>query len=413
MVTRVVIAMVLVLAWCGVAAAHPAVPTVAMVKIEMGGHVRVIIVHDALAYALNDTSTRIGDAEMYALLNGPRRDIAEALIDGRERMEAGFELSADKARVACTLIRWPDMEAVDHWKAANPGLGLPVKLEFEFGAALPASARSVSMRFPVVLDTVLLVVDRPGVEPVAIPLSPGEVSPGIDVGMALRRDATGAAKSEIAGAAGEGSGDAGGSQAAEPSSSAGSDPLGFWATAFRYVVLGYEHVVPEGADHALFVLGLFLLSPRVKSVVWQITAFTVAHSLTLTLAALHLVSVPASVVEPTIALTIAFIAVENLFVKKVRPWRVGVAFLFGLVHGLGFASALSEVGLPTGQLVAGLVAFNVGVEGGHLTVLLAALLVLGWCRDKRWYRGWVAVPISLVIAGLALYWAVERIWGGG
>src|SRR6185295_17576059 len=117
----------------------------------------------------------------------------------------------------------------------------------------------------------------------------------------------------------------------------------------------------------------------------------------LTLATLHLVTIPGSIVEPTIALTIAFIGIENLFARKVHGWRPAVAFIFGLVHGLGFASGLMEIGLPTGQLAAGLVAFNVGVEGGHLTVLAAAFLVLGWWRNKPWYRKRVAIPISSLI----------------
>src|SRR6185295_8754589 len=141
---------------------------------------------------------------------------------------------------------------------------------------------------------------------------------------------------------------------------------------WRYVILGFTHIIPQGADHALFVLGLFLLTPRVKALLWQITAFTIAHSLTLTLATFHLLKLPSIVIEPTIAASIAFIAVENLATTKVHAWRPVVAFVFGLVHGMGFASALSEVGLPTGQLVAALVAFNVGVECGHVTVLAAA-----------------------------------------
>jgi uncharacterized membrane protein len=171
--------------------------------------------------------------------------------------------------------------------------------------------------------------------------------------------------------------------------------------------------MPGGTDHAVFVLGLFLLSPRVKALLWQITAFTIAHSITLTLATLHLVSIRASIVEPTIALTIAFIGVENVCTRKVHAWRPVVAFIFGLVHGLGFASGLMEVGLPTGQLAAGLIAFNVGVEGGHVTVLGAAFLFLGWWRSKPWYRKLVAIPISTGIAGIAFFWMIQRIVNAG
>jgi hypothetical protein len=185
--------------------------------------------------------------------------------------------------------------------------------------------------------------------------------------------------------------------------------MGWLQVAWRYVALGFTHIVPRGLDHALFVLGLFLLSPRFKSLLWPVTAFTIAHSTTLTLTTFHLVRLPAAVVEPAIAATIAFVAVENLVTDKVHPWRVAVAFIFGLVHGMGFASALSDIGLPTGQLVAGLVAFNVGVEGGHLAVLACAAVLLGWSRNKPWYRKRVAIPLSVAITLVALAWVVQRI----
>ena len=131
-----------------------------------------------------------------------------------------------------------------------------------------------------------------------------------------------------------------------------SSPVGFLNVVWRYIRLGFTHIIPRGLDHALFVLGLFLLSPRLKPLLWQITAFTIAHSITLFLTTFRVISMPAAIVEPTIAATIAFVAIENMFVTRVHPWRPAVAFIFGLVHGMGFASALAEVGLPTGQLVA-------------------------------------------------------------
>lgn len=379
-------AAILLLFAASVAAAHPTLSSVALVKVGADGRVRITLIHDSLAYALNDTSARVSDPEMYALLAGPETELEAALKDGRERMESGFRLVADGAPVAFRIAEAPNIEGVRKWKAENPGRQLPVKLEFVIEADLPRGAARMSVRFPGVLSDVLLSVDRPGLEPAVLPLSPGEVSPGIDVRMAT-------------GAGGEvGRGD--------------QKPAGFWEVAWRYTKLGYHHIMPEGTDHMLFVLGLFLLSPRVKAVAWQITAFTLAHSLTLTLAALHLVSIPSRIVEPTIALTIAFIGVENLVTRKVHSWRPVVAFVFGLVHGLGFASGLMEVGLPTGQLAAGLIAFNVGVEGGHLTVLLAAFLLLGWWRNKSWYRARISIPISLVIAGVAVWWGVHRVFGG-
>ncbi len=116
--------------------------------------------------------------------------------------------------------------------------------------------------------------------------------------------------------------------------------------AILYLKLGYLHILPLGFDHILFVLSLFLLSPRLKPVLWQATAFTVAHSVTLGLAMYHIITPPARIVEPLIAISIVYVALENIFSPKLKPSRVAVVFLFGLVHGLGFAGALGRLGLP-------------------------------------------------------------------
>jgi hypothetical protein len=143
-----------------------------------------------------------------------------------------------------------------------------------------------------------------------------------------------------------------------------------------------------------------------------VTAFTAAHTLTLTLAVLGWVRVPAGIVEPAIALSIAFIAIENLFARRVGPWRLAVVFLFGLLHGLGFASGLAELGLPAGQLATGIGGFAVGVEAGHLAVIAGAFLLLGWTRSRPWYRARVEIPCSLAIAAVACWWTVARIAAG-
>ncbi|MDQ3489097.1 MAG: HupE/UreJ family protein [Acidobacteriota bacterium] len=178
----------------------------------------------------------------------------------------------------------------------------------------------------------------------------------------------------------------------------------------RYVVLGFTHILPKGLDHVLFVLGIFLLSQRVRPILLQVTAFTVAHSITLALSIYGLVSLPASIVEPAIALSIAYIAIENVVVKDLRPWRYAVVFAFGLLHGLGFAGVLQEVGLPPSQFLTALLGFNVGVELGQLTVIGAAFLLVGfWFRDRTWYRARIVLPASVVIACAGLYWTLERL----
>jgi hydrogenase/urease accessory protein HupE len=177
-----------------------------------------------------------------------------------------------------------------------------------------------------------------------------------------------------------------------------------------YLLLGYTHILPKGADHILFVLGIFLLSTRLRPVLLQVTAFTVAHTLTLALSIYGVVSLPSSVVEPAIALSIVYVAVENLVTAQLKPWRILLVFGFGLLHGMGFAGVLSKVGLPRSEYLTALVSFNVGVEAGQLTVITIALVVLGLpFRAKLWYRQRVVVPASLAIAAVGLYWAIQRI----
>ncbi len=188
-------------------------------------------------------------------------------------------------------------------------------------------------------------------------------------------------------------------------------PLSRLTVAGQYLVLGFEHILPKGLDHILFVLGLFLLSPRLKPLLLQVTAFTVAHTVTLALSMFGIVQLSSSIVEPLIALSIAYVAVENTLTPKLKPWRPAVVFLFGLLHGLGFAGVLTELGLPKSQYMTALVGFNVGVELGQLAVISLAFALTYWCQSRVWYRHRVVVPASIVIALVGVYWAVERTFG--
>ena len=182
------------------------------------------------------------------------------------------------------------------------------------------------------------------------------------------------------------------------------------ATGFRYLALGFTHIVPNGLDHMLFVLGIFLLSRRLREVLTQVSAFTIAHSITLALSVYGIVSVSPAVVEPLIAVSIAYVAIENIFMSELRPWRVALVFAFGLLHGMGFAGALKDLGLPRSEFVIALATFNVGVEAGQLAVIGAAFLLVGWyCGRRHWYRRLVVVPASVLIACMAVYWTVERL----
>lgn len=189
------------------------------------------------------------------------------------------------------------------------------------------------------------------------------------------------------------------------------EPVDRLTVAGRYLILGFWHILPEGLDHILFVLGLFLLSSRLAPLLWQVSAFTLAHTVTLALSTFGLIQLSPAIVEPLIALSIAYVAVENTLVSEMKPWRPAVVFLFGLLHGLGFAGVLSELGLPEGEYLTALLTFNAGVELGQLAVILLALLVLGAFRDRPWYRKRVVVPLSAAIAAVGLFWAVQRTLG--
>ena len=184
---------------------------------------------------------------------------------------------------------------------------------------------------------------------------------------------------------------------------------GNWATFFSFIRAGFVHVVPLGLDHILFVLGLFLLSLKWKPLLWQVTTFTIAHTITLGLATTGLVYVPRSVVEPVIASSIVVIALENIFYPKYSPRRLLIVFVFGLVHGLGFAGALNDLELPPTSLLASLLGFNVGVEGGQLTVIVLAFIATIWLRGSDRYRQFVVLPGSVSIAAMGVYWMVQRI----
>ena len=180
--------------------------------------------------------------------------------------------------------------------------------------------------------------------------------------------------------------------------------------AWRYLRLGFTHIVPNGLDHMLFVLGICLLSGRARSVLWQVTAFTVAHSITLGLSMYGVVAVSSRIVEPVIALSIAYVAVENMFLSELRSWRVALVFAFGLLHGMGFAGALRELGLPRSEFVTALLTFNVGVEAGQLAVIGTAFMLVGYhCANRPWYRRRIVVPASALIASTAVYWTIERL----
>ncbi len=352
------------------AQAHEVLPTIADLTVEDTGDV-------TLEFRVN----------LEALLSGIDLDEIEDTnaAEGAADYDALRALSADgiATRAPSLVARWSGHPLLSAGDAALPlaidGVEVPQDVDPELPriaslrlrAALPPGAPGVTVHWPDGAGA--LVLRQQGVEePFTGYLEGGQSSPEIAVG-------------------------GGGAQGA------GQALVG-------YIPVGFDHILPKGLDHILFVLGLFFLSTHLRPLVWQVSAFTLAHTVTLALGAFGLVNVPGSIVEPLIAASIVFVAVENIFARGLNPWRPLVIFGFGLLHGLGFASVLADFGLPAGQFIPALIGFNIGVELGQLTVIAIAFVIVGWAMRRAWYRRAVAVPASCAIAAVGAYWFVERVF---
>ncbi len=185
---------------------------------------------------------------------------------------------------------------------------------------------------------------------------------------------------------------------------------GTLAVAARFVAAGIHHIL-IGPDHILFLVGLLLLGGSMRRLAVVVTSFTLAHSVTLTLAALRIFSPPARVVEPLIALSIVYVGVDNLMVRGGRDVRGWIAFSFGLVHGFGFASVLREMDLPARALGWSLFSFNLGVEIGQLLVVVVVASALAALRHRSEAAGRrLAVAGSLVVVVAGAFWFVQRVF---
>lgn len=177
---------------------------------------------------------------------------------------------------------------------------------------------------------------------------------------------------------------------------------------FGWLQLGFEHVIPLGLDHILFILGIFFLSPKWKPLLTQSLVFTIAHSITLGMTVAKVIPVNPNIIEPLIALSIAYVAIENLFLKELKPWRLGLIFALGLLHGMGFGSVMSELPVSASSLVIPILGFNIGVEVAQVTILAAALGATFWFQEKKAYQ-WLRIAVSLAIAVTGLIWTVQRL----
>lgn len=359
-----------------VASAHSFTIPHAEAAFDEDGSYRVRIEFDLIALLGGVEPRDLTDAQVAAFSRASPAEFRATLAAAGLRLTNELHvLTQDGSEFSPVVLFPPEDEILRTVRESVQQQAQPSNLYAEFTGSLPADAREVRLQFPAVLGSVAVRVVAGTNEPLNALHLPEEIGPPFPLSIQARM------------------------------------PVSRLGTAWRYTVLGFEHILPKGLDHILFVLGLFLLSPKIRPLLWQVTAFTIAHSITLALAMYGVVDLPSSIVEPAIALSIAFIAFENLFTKKLHPWRPAVVFLFGLIHGLGFAGVLLELGLPREAFATALVAFNVGVEAGQLAVLTLAFAVTGWFLKRDWYRPFVAMPASLLIALTGLMWTYDRIFG--
>lgn len=182
-------------------------------------------------------------------------------------------------------------------------------------------------------------------------------------------------------------------------------------TVFKnFISFGFKHVLPLGLDHILFVTALFFFNSKLNTALWQASVFTLAHSVTLIAAGLGYISLSPSFVEPIISFSICLLVAENWYFKKVNFWRYATIFGFGLIHGLGFASAFLSLQLPKKFLLNSLVSFNIGVELAQVSVILGMYFLFAkWVKDKDWYNQYFVKLMQVIIFCVALFWTIERV----
>ena len=374
------LALLLTLTWSGALRAHEVLPSIADLSVEgdrltleMSANLEGFVAGIDLSETSDTNETP--QAEDYDALRAlSPEELEERFRIFWPRLAGALTLEADGEPLT------PDLEAVEVGPVGNTDL--PRESRIVISAALPGSAEAVRVGWA--REFGALVVRQMGVEaPYDGYLDGGALSPAIAI--------------------------------------AGGGQVTGWQSFLDYVPVGFDHIVPKGLDHILFVLGIFFLAPRLRPLLLQVSLFTVAHTITLALAALgHTEGLDRfsqasfgipfiAIVEPLIALSIVYVAVENIFTRGLSPWRPFVVFLFGLLHGLGFASVLAEFGLPEATFIPALLGFNVGVELGQLFVIgvvflcvWQALRVDRGANEAR--RGYILYGSLFALAVLVAVW---------
>ena len=418
--TAILFALFSQLAAAGLAQAHPAAINSGTLHIDRAtGRFELTVQCDVVCYIMGTPPGHMTD-ELMGLLQGMSdKDVADEIARKQLWYEAQLSILGDGKEATIESVTFPAADKVRDVQRGQGEAWDSARLPITVKGTLPRGAERCTVRFPLDLGVVVLSVMRDGGQASVVMAPAGKPTGRIVIdASAAKGPNEQSPKEQSANPATEPQQDAnvatktGNPTVGEPTPAPVEEPSeGVPAelfTASNFLAIGIWHIVPQGLDHILFVLGLFLLSPTLKPLLWQVTAFTLAHSVTLALAMHNVVRLSPAIVEPLIAASIAFIAIENIFTSKLQPWRPAMVFAFGLLHGLGFAGVLLEQELPANHFVPALIGFNVGVEMGQLLVIAGAMLAVGWFRHWNWYRATVTIPASLVIACVGIYWAVER-----
>jgi hypothetical protein len=370
------------------AMAHTLMPTLVLVSFGQPGTVDIKIDADLLLL--------LGSPERYYQFatEAPARQRADAQAIA-PRLTANLQLLAGSQPLLPRFVGYTVAQAS---KADFMDASTNKASTFRFVATLPASGGPLRLVLPIGAD-----ISYPIAYTVQIPAQRLSMTRWLDEGMHESEPFVWAGRVP-----------AGVAVPATANASVDFDPdaLPWWRQLAMYLRLGFHHIVPEGIDHILFVLGLFFLGITWRKLLSQTTVFTVAHATTLFLSTYGIFRLPSHFVEPAIALSISYIAFENVWRPRLGPGRLAIVFCFGLIHGLGFASSLSDVPFPKHQFIFALLGFNFGVDFGQLFVIGCAFLLVGWFRNQPWFRARIAIPCSLVIAAVGLVWAVQRITAG-
>ena len=397
LILRPLIFILLVLFMTASALAHPLPLSQARLQIDTAQHTFDLrIDFDVTAFIMGQAPGHLPEDVVAQLAALSDEDLLQEIERKRAWFDSQLSISIDATISTQHTVAFPDAKSIrETWRGRDGKIETQPSMVTITGT-LPVGARSFVLRLPREVGGALFVARRDAIDLAPQLLAAGQASqplPLTDAPINAGRPKTPENESE--------------SETDAPD----SIPPGV-ITAGQFLALGFWHIIPQGPDHILFVLGLFLLSPTLKPLLWQVTAFTLAHSVTLALAMYDIVRLPSEIVEPLIAASIAFIAIENLFTSQLKPWRPIVVFAFGLLHGLGFAGVLSDLALPAGQFGPAIIGFNLGVEVGQLTVIGLAFLAVGWLRHSKAYRPAVIIPASLAIAAIGIYWAIERTFLG-